>query len=131
MAGLMPNMSTAGIPRPHMGSVGTSVSSTLKTRAPSLKSGGSSRGVSLHSVKIPKGSMKSQYPKLSKGSLKAPKSSSPKISSLQSKLKSIISSAKKNPPMPMSSAVGAPGGVPSPAFFGSPSAPPGGIGLGM
>ena len=138
---LTPSFSTGGMPRPSKGSVGTSVSSLLKTKMPSLNRGSGIKGTALKGVTFPKaGSMKAG-PKLSTktlsgGTVKAPKTTI-KPSSLSSSLKSLISAAKKSPsPMGgaglgMSSGVGAPAATPSPAFFGQPNAGPGGIGLGM
>ena len=128
---LTPSFSTGGMPRPSTKSVGTTVSSLLKTKMPSLRAAGASKGVSLKGITMPKpisskgmGKISVKAPKATKTSIKSP-------SSLSSTLKSIISASKKTPPMGMSSAIGAPAQTPSPAFFGRPNAGPGGIGLGM
>jgi len=118
-------------------SVSKSVSNTLKTSMPSSRSGASSKSVTLKGVKIPKassskGGFKLSSKTLSGKAVKAPKSSL-KASSLSAALKSIISKAKKLPGagMGQSSSIGAPASVPSPAFFGTPNAGPGKIGLDM
>ena len=134
---LSPSMSTGGMPRPTSHAVGTSVSSTLKTKLPSLSKGSSIKGVTLKGVTIPKvGSVKG-VSKLSAKTLggkavKTPKSSF-KTSSMLSALKGIVSGAKKLPGagIGMPSSIGAPTQTPSPAFFGKPNAGPGAIGLGM
>ncbi len=141
---LSPSFSTGGMPRISARSVGTSVSSTLKTKLPSLKIGSSAKGVTLKGVTIPKigtvkGGGKLSAKTLSGTSVKAPKPL--KTGSISSALKGIVSSVKSGMKsgslrapgggLGMSSSIGAPAKTPSPAFFGSPNAGPGAIGLGM
>ena len=133
---LTPSFSTGGMPRPNAGHISTGVSSLLKMKMPSLKANSPSKGVSLKSVGIPKvGTTKmAGMPKMP--TIKTPKSTTPKMSSLSSALKSIVSGASKvrgmaGPGMGMPSAVGAPASAPAPSFFGSSQPGPGQPGLGM
>lgn len=135
---LTPSFSTGGMPRPHEGSIGTSVSSLLKTKMPSLKSAGASKGVKLQGVKMPKASAPKgvKMPKMT--NVKSAKSTAPKASALSSALKAIVSGSKKlggaapaGPGMGMPSAIGAPAAAPAPSFFGNVGPSQGAPGLGM
>lgn len=117
-------------------SASTKVSSVLKTSMPSPRSASSAKKVVLKDIvnKRSSGGKKVSSPlsaKTRSGTAVKPAKSTLKSSSLSSALKSLISKAKKLPAMGMPSSVGAPTAAPSPAFFGTPNAGPGKIGLDM